>query len=134
MATVLPSFSKLNLIFNRTTASLKKIVRITKSCVLFCEGIIFIVLSRNQNNNFIMTTVAQLTYIPLYADHPKEKVQDLIEFVAQHDVEVDINYLSTSVKGETEVVFELIREIYDTMSFEDDAFRFHVELLSPTKE
>lgn len=81
-----------------------------------------------------MTTVAQLTYIPLYADHPKEKVQDLIEFVAQHDVEVDINYLSTSVKGETEVVFELIREIYDTMSFEDDAFRFHVELLSPTKE
>ena len=81
-----------------------------------------------------MKTVAQLTYIPLYTDHPKEKVQDLIEFVAQHDVEVDINYLSTSVKGETEVVFELIREIYDTMTLEDDAFRFHVELLSPTKE
>lgn len=81
-----------------------------------------------------MKTVAQLTYIPLYADHPKEKVQDLIEFVAQHDVEVDINYLSTSVKGDTEVVFELIREIYDTMSLEDDAFRFHVELLSPTEE
>jgi uncharacterized protein YqgV (UPF0045/DUF77 family) len=81
-----------------------------------------------------MTTVAQLTYIPLYTDHPKEKVQDLIEFVAQHDVEVDINYLSTSVKGDTEVVFDLIREIYDTMSLEDEAFRFHVELLSPTKE
>lgn len=81
-----------------------------------------------------MTTVAQLTYIPLYTDHPKEKVQDLIEFVAQHDVEVDINYLSTSVKGETEVVFDLIRDIYDTMSLEDEAFRFHVELLSPTEE
>lgn len=81
-----------------------------------------------------MKTVAQLTYIPLYTDHPKEKVQDLIEFVAQHDVEVDINYLSTSVKGDTEVVFALIREIYDTMTLEDDAFRFHVELLSPTEE
>jgi len=81
-----------------------------------------------------MKTIAQLTYIPLYTDHPKEKVQDLIEFVAQHDVEVDINYLSTSVKGDTEVVFDLIREIYDTMTLEDEAFRFHVELLSPTKE
>lgn len=81
-----------------------------------------------------MKTIAQLTYIPLYTDHPKEKVQDLLEFVAQHEVEVDVNYLSTSVKGETEVVFELIREIYDTMTIEDEQFRFHIELLSPTKE
>jgi len=81
-----------------------------------------------------MMTIAQLTYIPLYTDHPKEKVQDLLEFVAQHDVEVDVNYLSTSVKGETDVVFELIREIYNTMTLEDEQFRFHIELLSPTKE
>jgi len=81
-----------------------------------------------------MKTIAQLTYIPLYTDHPKEKVQDLIEFVAQHDVEVDVNYLSTSVKGDTDVVFDLIREIYDTMTLEDEAFRFHVELLSPAKD
>lgn len=81
-----------------------------------------------------MKTIAQLTYIPLYSDHPKEQVQDLIEFVAQHDVEVDVNYLSTSIKGDTEVVFNLIREIYDEMSLESEAFRFHVELLSPTKE
>lgn len=81
-----------------------------------------------------MMTIAQLTYIPLYTDHPKEKVQDLLEFVAQHDVEVDVNYLSTSVKGETDVVFELIRNIYETMTVEGEKFRFHVELLSPTKE
>ncbi len=81
-----------------------------------------------------MKTIAQLTYIPLYTDHPKDKVQDLIEFVAQHDVEVDVNYLSTSIKGDTDVVFELILEIYDTMSLEDEAFRFHVEMLSPVEE
>ncbi|MEX0770418.1 MAG: thiamine-binding protein [Balneolaceae bacterium] len=78
-----------------------------------------------------MKTIAQLTYIPLYTDHPKEKVQDLLEFVAQHDVDVDVNYLSTSVKGDTDTVFKLIREIYDTQAFEDKEFRFHVELLSP---
>ncbi|HMB40840.1 MAG TPA: thiamine-binding protein [Balneolaceae bacterium] len=81
-----------------------------------------------------MKTIAQLTYIPLYTDHPKEQVQDIIEFVAQHDVEVDVNYLSTTVIGETDVVFELIREIYDEMTLEDQKFRFHVELLSPVDE
>lgn len=81
-----------------------------------------------------MTTIAQITYIPLYTDHPKEKVQDLIEFVAQHDVEVDINYLSTSVKGDPEVVFDLIRDIYETMTIEKEIFRLHVELLSPTED
>jgi len=81
-----------------------------------------------------MKTIAQITYIPLYTDHPKEKVEDIIEFVAQHDVEVDVNYLSTSVKGDTNVVFELIREIYDDMAFDDEKFRLHVELLSPVDE
>lgn len=81
-----------------------------------------------------MKTIAQLTFIPLYTDHPKEQVQDLLEFVAQHDVEVDVNYLSTSIKGDTEVVFDLIREVYDEMAGEGQKFRFHVELLSPTSE
>ncbi len=81
-----------------------------------------------------MKTIAQLTYIPLYTDHPKEQVQDIIEFVAQHDVEVDVNYLSTTVIGETNVVFDLIREIYDEMKIEGQKFRLHVELLSPTEE
>lgn len=81
-----------------------------------------------------MKTIAQLTYIPLYTEHPKEKVQDLLEVVAQHDVEVDVSYLSTTVKGETEVVFDMIREIYQEMTLEGDTFRFHVELLSPVEE
>jgi len=81
-----------------------------------------------------MKTIAQITYIPLYTDHPKEIVQDLIEFVAQHDVEVDVNYLSTSVKGESDVIFDLIREIYDEMTMEGEKFRLHVELLSPVDE
>ncbi|MEX1011978.1 MAG: YkoF family thiamine/hydroxymethylpyrimidine-binding protein [Balneolaceae bacterium] len=81
-----------------------------------------------------MKTIAQMTYIPLYSDHPKEKVHDLLEFVAQHDVEVDVNYLSTSIKGDTDVVFNLIREVYDTMMLEEKHFRLHVELLSPVSE
>lgn len=81
-----------------------------------------------------MKTIAQITFIPLYTDHPKEKVEDILEFVAQHDVEVDVNYLSTSVKGTPDVVFELIREIYDEMFLEGEKFRLHVEFLSPVDE
>lgn len=81
-----------------------------------------------------MITTAQFTYIPLKAANPRESIDFLLEMVVQHDVEVDVNYLSTSVRGETEVVFELIREMYETMSIEGEEFRFHVELLSPVAE
>lgn len=81
-----------------------------------------------------MITTAQFTYIPLKARDPRESVDFLLEMVAQHEVEVDVNYLSTSVRGETDVVFDLIREVYDTMTMEEEEFRFHVELLSPVIE
>jgi uncharacterized protein YqgV (UPF0045/DUF77 family) len=81
-----------------------------------------------------MITTAQFTYIPLKASDPRESVDFLIELVAQHDVEVDVNYLSTSVRGEPDVIFDLIREVYDTMVIEGEEFRFHVELLSPVDE
>lgn len=78
-----------------------------------------------------MITTAQFTYIPLRESEPRESIDFLLEMVAQHEVDVDVNYLSTSVRGETEVVFSLIREIYDTMALEGHDFRFHVELLNP---
>lgn len=81
-----------------------------------------------------MITTAQFTYIPLTAADPRESIDFLLELVAQHDVEVDVNYLSTSVRGETQVVFDLIREMYDTMTIEGEEFRFHVELLNPVGE
>lgn len=80
-----------------------------------------------------MNTIAQLTFIPLATHNPTEKVQDLIEHLAQYDVKIEIGYLSTTVIGDTETVFKLIREVYDTMALERERFRFHVELLSPEK-
>jgi len=81
-----------------------------------------------------MITTAQFTYIPLKASDPRESLNFLLEMVAQHDVEVDVNYMSTSVRGDTEVVFDLIREMYDTMTIEKEEFRFHVELMNPVDE
>lgn len=78
--------------------------------------------------------VAQLNYIPLYTENPQEKIDDLLEMAAQHNLEMDVSDLSTTVRGSREHVFGLIREIYDTMALEGEKFRFHVHLLSPQIE
>lgn len=81
-----------------------------------------------------MITTAQFTFIPLQTTEPRESIDFLLELVAQHDVEVDVNYMSTSVRGKTEVIFDLMKEMYETMTIEREVFRFHVELLSPEVE
>ncbi len=79
-----------------------------------------------------MKTIAQLTFIPLSSNEdPREKVQELLEHLAQYDVDIEVGYLSTTVIGAPKVVFEIIKDLYDTMSLEYEKFRFHVELLSP---
>lgn len=78
-----------------------------------------------------MNTIAQLTYIPLETHNPREKVQDLLEHLAQFDVRIEVGYLATTIIGHPDVVFEAIQELYKIMAVESSKFRFHVELLSP---
>ena len=81
-----------------------------------------------------MKTIAQLTYIPLSEDDPREKVQELLEHLAQYDVDIEVGYLSTTIIGAPKVVFEVIADLYDIMAMETDNFRFQVDLLSPSEE
>lgn len=81
-----------------------------------------------------MKTIAQLTFIPLSEEDPREKVQEILEHVAQYELEIEVGYLSTTIIGTPETVFEVIEDIYKSMSMETEKFRFHLELLSPEKE
>lgn len=81
-----------------------------------------------------MKTIAQLSYIPLATEKPTEKVQELLEQIAQYELDIEVGYLSTTVIGETELVFNAIRDIYDSMTLEREKFRLHVELLFPEEE
>lgn len=81
-----------------------------------------------------MKTIAQLTYIPLSEEDPREKVQELLEHLAQYDVNIEVGYLSTTIIGAPKVVFEVIADLYDIMAMETEKFRFQVDLLSPSKE
>lgn len=81
-----------------------------------------------------MKTIAQLSYIPLSTEDPREKVQELLEHLAQYDIQIEVGYLSTTIIGAPDTVFEVIQELYKTMVLESERFRFHIELLSPTPE
>ena len=81
-----------------------------------------------------MKTIAQLTYIPLSQEDPREKVQELLEHLAQYDVDIEVGYLSTTIIGAPKIVFEVIEDLYDIMSMETERFRFQVDLLSPSAE
>jgi len=81
-----------------------------------------------------MKTIAQLTFIPLSEQDPREKVQELLEHLAQYDVDIEVGYLSTTIIAAPKVIFEVIEDLYDIMSLETEKFRFQVDLFSPTKE
>ena len=81
-----------------------------------------------------MKTIAQISYIPLASHNPTEQVQELLEHIAQYEVEIEVGFLSTTIIGDTDLVFSVIRDIYDSMSLEEDQFRLHLQLLSPDKE
>jgi len=83
---------------------------------------------------YSMRTIAQLTYIPLSEDDPREKVQDLLEHLAQYDVEIEVGYLSSTIIGAPKEVFKVVQDLYDIMALETDHFRFQVDFLSPSKE
>ncbi len=81
-----------------------------------------------------MKTIAQLTFIPLATHNPTEIVRELLEHIAQFDLQIEVGYLSTTIIGDTDTVFHAIRDIYQSMTLEQERFRLHVELLSPEKE
>jgi uncharacterized protein YqgV (UPF0045/DUF77 family) len=81
-----------------------------------------------------MKTIAQLTFIPLATHNPTEIVRELLEHIAQFDLQIEVGYLSTTIIGDTDTVFHAIRDIYNSMTLEQERFRLHVELLSPEKE
>lgn len=77
-----------------------------------------------------MKTIAQLSYIPLSAEDPRKSVQEVLEHLAQYDLQIEVGYLSTTIIGDTDNIFEVIRDLYDMMKEESESFRFHIELLS----
>jgi len=71
----------------------------------------------------------QITYLPFGETDTIKAVEDVLDFLMKFDLKVDVHDLSTTVKGDTNEMFQMLRNIYDRQSEEGRLFRLHVEML-----
>lgn len=74
-------------------------------------------------------TVCRITYLPFFTNDVYEEVDAVIAFIKKYDLEVKVDELSTTIKGNREEVLSMITDLYRTMDGEKQ-FRLHIELLS----
>lgn len=72
----------------------------------------------------------QITYIPLFTEDVIDEVQAFIDHFEEYEVEVEVNDVSSVIKGEKSEVFRLIEDSYDRVDESGRKFRLHVELLN----
>lgn len=58
----------------------------------------------------------QLTYFPLQSENYLAEIDQVLDIIKSYDVEYDIGILSTTIRGTDDIIFALIRDIYDKMS------------------
>lgn len=60
----------------------------------------------------------EITYFPIGSPNYLEEISSVIKIIEGYEVEVDVGILSTTIRGNSEVIFQLIKEIYDVMTKE----------------
>lgn len=71
----------------------------------------------------------QITFLPFNVTDAEREVQRIIDLLSSYDITYEIHDLSTTIRGEPDVIFWLIRDIYEQAAKYVDIFRLHVELL-----
>lgn len=60
----------------------------------------------------------EITYFPIESKNYLEEISSAIKIIEGYEIEVDVGILSTTIRGNSEVIFQLIKEIYDVMTKE----------------
>ena len=71
----------------------------------------------------------QITFLPFNVLDAEREVQRIIDLLDSYDINYVVHELSTTIKGEPDVIFWLIRDIYEQAAKYVNIFRLHVELL-----
>ena len=67
----------------------------------------------------------QIAYTPIMSNDYIEEVERVIELIESYGLEYSVGILSTTIRGDKEKIFSLIKEIYDTM---DDSASFTMDI------
>lgn len=71
----------------------------------------------------------QITYFPFGEKDTIKEVESVLELLMTFNVKADVHEMSTTVTGEEDEIFKMIRKVYDQLSEKEKLFRLHVEML-----
>ncbi|MCK9217851.1 MAG: thiamine-binding protein [Firmicutes bacterium] len=70
----------------------------------------------------------QITYLPIgTVDYPDE-VNDVLEIIKESGLEYNVDIMSTTIRGESDIVFNLIKKIHSEMSGKNYNFTMNILL------
>lgn len=70
----------------------------------------------------------EITYFPIQSKDYIEEINKVIKIIKGYEVEVDVGILSTTIRGNSEVIFQMMKEIYDVMTREGCHFTMNMML------
>jgi len=73
----------------------------------------------------------QIAFFPIGTVTYAEEIRQVLDLIQSYPIEYEIGVFSTTIRGKKEVIFQLIRDIYDTMDQQKHRFTIHI-LLSNT--
>ncbi len=79
------------------------------------ELIMEVCLFLTQNIAMAHQITAQIGFYPIQSSDYKSEVNQAIELIRQYPLEFEIGLLSTTVRGNREVVFQMLQALFTTM-------------------
>ncbi len=70
----------------------------------------------------------EITYFPIQSKDYIEEINKVIEIIGRYKVEVKVGIISTTIRGNSEVIFSLVKEIFDKMAGGENKFTISLKI------
>jgi uncharacterized protein YqgV (UPF0045/DUF77 family) len=67
----------------------------------------------------------EIAFMPVMSDNYLDDINKVLDIIKAYGLEYNIGILSTTIRGNKEKIFQLIKEIYDTM---DEITTFTIDI------
>ena len=70
----------------------------------------------------------QIAYLPIGTVDYSDEVHDVLEIIKESGLEYNVDIMSTTIRGESDIVFKLIKKIHSEMSGKNYNFTMNILL------
>lgn len=68
----------------------------------------------------------QITYLPIDSNNYLDEINEVLELIKDSGLDYNVDILSTTIKGETDKVFNLIANIHKEMSYKNCNYTMNI--------